>query len=123
MNDFYKAIDQTAAWMGDLIYQSCETLVKEMEDVAAEMEDALDFYLEPVLDWLGEIEDIISDTGRPFVQTVTPALQDHPNCVGCSHYHGEAYGGNVLVCAMHPYGVEESSGCPDWESVWRNDFH
>lgn len=119
MNDFYKAIDQTAAWVGNLIYQGCETLVKDIQDATAEAEASLDFYLEPVLGWLDEIEDLISDTSRPFVQTVTPALQDHPACVGCSHYHGEAYGGYVLVCAMHPYGVEEHS-CPDWESVWNN---
>jgi hypothetical protein len=117
MHDFYKAIDQTATWMGNLVCQGCETLVKEIEDVTAEVEVALDFYLEPVLDWLGEVEEIIADGSRPFVQTVTPALQDHPVCVGCSHYHGEVYGGNVLVCAMHPYGVEEKS-CPDWTSVW-----
>jgi hypothetical protein len=122
MNDFYKAIDQTAVWVSTLIYQGCETLIKDIQDATAEAEASLDSYLEPVLDWLDEVEDIISDTSRPFVQTVTPALQDHPACVGCSHYHGEAYGGYVLVCGMHPYGVEENS-CPDWESVWNDSSH
>ena len=35
-------------------------------------------------------------------------------CQGCCHYHGQTYGGQLLVCAMHPYGVEASS-CPDWQ--------
>jgi hypothetical protein len=119
MHDFYKAIDRAAEWMGNLIYQGCETLAKEIEETAVEVEETLDCYLEPIFDWLGEVEGIIADGSRPFIQTVTPALQDHPVCVGCSNYHGEAYGGNVLVCAMHPYGVEENS-CPDWTSVWQD---
>lgn len=36
-------------------------------------------------------------------------------CRNCCHYHGQVYGGNRLICAMHPYGVEDSH-CPDWES-------
>lgn len=35
-------------------------------------------------------------------------------CKGCCHYHGQKYGGNLLVCGMHPYGVEEEH-CPDWQ--------
>jgi hypothetical protein len=119
MNDLYKTLDQTATWMGTAIAQGCETLLKEIEDVSVEVEEALDFCLEPIFDWMDEVGGIISDTSRPFIQTVTPALQDHPVCVGCCNYHGEAYGGNVLVCAMHPSGVDEES-CPDWESVWGN---
>jgi hypothetical protein len=122
MNDLYKAFDQTATWMGTAIVQGCETLLKEIEDVSVEVEEALDFCLEPVFDWWDEIQGIISDTSRPFIQTVTPALQDHPVCVGCCNYHGETYGGNVLVCAMHPYGVDQES-CPDWQSVWENGSH
>jgi hypothetical protein len=122
MNDLYKAFDQTVIWMGSVISQGCEVVFKEMEDASIEIEETLDSYLEPVYSWLDELEGIISDTSRPFIQTVTPALQDHPVCVGCSNYHGEAYGGNVLVCAMHPYGVQAES-CPDWESVWGNGSH
>ncbi|MBF2047631.1 MAG: hypothetical protein EDM05_032035 [Leptolyngbya sp. IPPAS B-1204] len=36
-------------------------------------------------------------------------------CRGCCHYHGRTYGGHLLVCAMHPYGVEDAS-CPDWQA-------
>lgn len=35
-------------------------------------------------------------------------------CQGCCHYHGRTYGGNLLVCGMHPYGVDGDE-CSDWE--------
>lgn len=38
----------------------------------------------------------------------------YPACVGCKHFHGEEYGGNFLVCGMHPYGWDDEN-CPDWE--------
>ena len=44
-----------------------------------------------------------------------PATAEHqPTCQGCQHYHGYVYGGQLLVCGMHPYGSEGGS-CPDWE--------
>lgn len=48
-----------------------------------------------------------------FVTHVEPDQQTHPACRGCENYHGQVYGGNLLVCAMHPHGVE-SDQCPDW---------
>lgn len=44
-----------------------------------------------------------------------PTPENHPACLGCQHYHGRVYGGNLLVCAMHPYGWDDKN-CPDWES-------
>jgi hypothetical protein len=35
-------------------------------------------------------------------------------CQGCQFYHGKAYGGQRLICGMHPYGVEDEY-CADWE--------
>ncbi len=35
-------------------------------------------------------------------------------CQNCRNYHGQTYGGNFLVCGMHPYGVEGEE-CGDWE--------
>ena len=43
-----------------------------------------------------------------------PNPKKYPACVGCSNYHGHSYGGNLLVCAMHPYGWENEN-CPDWQ--------
>jgi hypothetical protein len=119
MNDFNKSVFQAFEQVGNLVYQGCEGFFQDLEDVIVEFETTVDAYLEPVFDWLDEMDDMIANTSRPLVNTVSPALQEHPTCVGCSHYHGENYGGNLLVCAMHPYGVEEQS-CSDWESVWNS---
>lgn len=42
-------------------------------------------------------------------------------CIGCENYHGHAYGTQknqrmVLICAMHPYGWQDPSPCPDWQA-------
>ena len=38
---------------------------------------------------------------------------DSSSCKHCKYYHGESYGGNVLVCGIYPYGQEN---CPDFDS-------
>jgi hypothetical protein len=120
MDDFNKSMFQTLEWMSDLVYQGCENLFLDFEDAMVDLEATVDTYLEPVFVWLDEVDEIIINTSRPFIQTVTPTLQDHPACVGCCNYHGESYDGNMLVCAMHPYGAD-GLNCSDWESVWKND--
>jgi hypothetical protein len=42
-------------------------------------------------------------------------------CIGCTHYHGLAYGYSretrtVLVCGFHPYGWQ-GEVCPDWQEI------
>lgn len=57
------------------------------------------------------IEELLDPIHAPKVR----ATRDrHPACIGCQNYHGRVYEGNLLVCAMHPYGVE-SETCPDRE--------
>jgi hypothetical protein len=50
-----------------------------------------------------------------------PAAPKQPDvCQGCCHYHGKMYGGNLLVCAMHPYGADGDQ-CHDWEGHSQSD--
>ncbi|MEA5504957.1 hypothetical protein VB735_17960 [Halotia wernerae UHCC 0503] len=35
-------------------------------------------------------------------------------CRGCSNFHGIKHGGVMLICAIHPSGVEGNT-CPDFE--------
>ncbi len=44
----------------------------------------------------------------------------HRACVGCMNYNGSTFGGNLLVCGMHPYGCD-SDVCADWEGA--NDLN
>jgi hypothetical protein len=117
MSDFNKSVAQAFERLGNTVHESCETIFQELEVIALEVEATVDVCLEPVTDWFTEVDLMLTNTSRPFVQVVAPALQDHPVCVGCCHYHGETYGDQLLVCAMHPYGAEGKS-CEDWQSVW-----
>lgn len=38
-------------------------------------------------------------------------------CLGCENFHGTVYGGNMFVCAMHPYGWQDDEDCPDRVSL------
>lgn len=43
-------------------------------------------------------------------------------CDGCKYYDGSTYGGNQLICGIHPYGpgdesdlAKQPTSCEDWE--------
>jgi len=77
-------------------------------------------WMEPVLLALTGLESTIDQAVEPVSHTVEPLLNQHSICVGCRHYHGHAYNGVMLVCAMHPYGIVDGSDtCPDKEpTTW-----
>ncbi|MEB3292136.1 MAG: hypothetical protein VKJ24_03150 [Synechococcales bacterium] len=51
-----------------------------------------------------------------------PIAPTHPLCQTCRHYHGQSYGGTLLVCGMHPYGISEGQpDCADHEVGSRYD--
>jgi hypothetical protein len=65
---------------------------------------------------INELREIFSDDFEGLVNPkVEPDATNHPACIGCQYYHGRIYGGNLLVCGMHPHGWE-GDRCPDWES-------
>jgi hypothetical protein len=93
-----------------------EEMTLQWRDTATTIESSVTEWLIPVFDaWFGpnsRLDDIIaapSLIGEPWIV-------QHPVCVGCRHYHGQVYGGNPLVCGMHPYGVETET-CPDREEA------
>ncbi|MEM9772471.1 MAG: hypothetical protein AAF889_12900 [Cyanobacteria bacterium P01_D01_bin.73] len=45
-----------------------------------------------------------------------PSNAWHPACKNCQNFHGRSYDGNLLICAMHPYGVE-GDRCFDWSDA------
>ncbi|HEY9845351.1 MAG TPA: hypothetical protein V6D03_04060 [Candidatus Caenarcaniphilales bacterium] len=115
------------SWQKDL-YQFLEAVASEAEqffeevnqvvaEVATEIDQVIDKAIEPVVDFFLEMEAVFGEATQPVVQTMQPILEEHPACVGCHHYHGQVHGGNLLICAMHPYGWD-SDACPDWQSAW-----
>lgn len=104
----------------DTVLSASEEAVEELEDSLDQTLEELDQVIEPwatatvsgVTSWLEEVL-------APFNQVVDPWMQEHPHCIGCRNYHGQTYGGQTLICAIHPYGPDPSQEqCPDWESIW-----
>lgn len=83
----------------------------------AELEATADRWGNELLAWLLGLEQGVDQVVRRTEQMVDPIVNEHRVCIGCRHYHGRAYGGEMLICGMHPYGCEGES-CPDWASTW-----
>jgi len=80
-----------------------------------ELEQNWDELIEPRLIIFLAGEELETESVEFISYTVDIPLHQPSVCVGCQHYHGQSYSGNLLVCAMHPYGWEGET-CPDWEA-------
>ncbi len=81
----------------------------------SEVDQYLQDLAEPFLEVYWDFEDVLGDDLEGhFPYPVEPTAEKNFACIGCRHYHGQVYNGNLLVCGMHPYGYEDES-CPDWE--------
>lgn len=112
VTEFVEAIGKFSEEMMDLseeLTEECQTaIVNELDHCFEELVDPLfDFYL--------GLEDF-PETPDQFVSYVPPTEEKNSACIGCKNYHGQVYGGNLLVCGMHPYGWDAGGDCPDWES-------
>lgn len=101
------------------VTEMVDTVVEQVQNtMAADIDQCLQELFEPIAEIYLELEEIIGEVDQPLtyiVDTVEPTPDKNPACIGCHHYHGQAYGGNLLVCAMHPYGWDDGD-CPDWGS-------
>lgn len=115
-----RLVEEVAKELGeimDAVIQASEEVVEQMQATfAAEIEPHLRPLIDPILEAYLGIE-LPDEMVEPFTQTIDPLVNNHPACVGCANYHGQVYSGNLLVCAMHPYGWEDEK-CPDWRSIW-----
>lgn len=60
--------------------------------------------------YVGRLREMNRDQ-RLLLEDSTPEV-----CRGCCHYHGHSYGGERLICAMHPYGVDQEE-CSDRQEL------
>ncbi len=95
-----------------------EELADQFQQVTAQVEEGLNTLVDPILEAYLGFEITVENSIQPITHTVDPILNNHSACVGCRNYHGHSYNGNLLICAMHPYGWEDEK-CPDWESTWK----
>lgn len=124
LDDLTEGMEQFFHEMAQVAQEAAETwesFAKFSEEVADNLQNAvfteIDRGIEELFEpWLGasfDAEDFMID---PLPYPVEPTHDRQPACIGCSHYHGHVYGGNLLVCGMHPYGWDEAT-CPDWEGT------
>ncbi len=93
-----------------------DIMTEEIQQViTGDIDQCLQEIFEPIADLYLELEQLAIGNELGFTYTVEPNAQNNPACIGCRHYHGQSYSGNLLICGMHPYGWE-TQHCPDWES-------
>jgi hypothetical protein len=129
MEQFYLGVVQEVDATLDVVLDaSDDTVDRFYEAIApslAELDQQIEEWMEPVILAAAQVEMAIQEAAEPLSRTIEPWLNDHPVCVGCRHYHGHSYGGQMLVCAMHPYGVSTGeTTCPDKELLsWSERSH
>lgn len=111
-----EAIEAVDAFF-ELSFEISEEITAQVQNTFVnELDRFLNDLVEPVFDVYLELEQLeFTDQPEQFVHYVEPTSQKHPACMGCRNYHGHVYGGNLLVCGMHPSGWDDET-CPDWES-------
>lgn len=111
MNDMVDAFFEFAE---EITEEVESTYVADVDNFVRLREQFLQDLAEPILEIYWELEDISEDVDSGFPYAVEATIEKNAACIGCSHYHGQVYGGNLLVCAMHPHGWDDQN-CPDWE--------
>lgn len=111
---------ESVAYMVDEFFVGVTEIVEVISEeiqstVGVELDQYLQDMFEPIAEIYAELEELVGDTDTTFGYPVEPSRENHPACIGCQNYHGQVYGGNLLVCAMHPSGWD-SQDCPDWEA-------
>ncbi len=119
--DLAKAIETAADEVEQFftgLAEALEIAIDEVQTaVGAEIDRQWQEFLEPMLEMYLEIEEETNDSELiSYNYPVEPTAEKYPACRGCRHYHGQVYGGNLLVCGMHPYGQEDAH-CRDWEGT------
>jgi hypothetical protein len=96
--------------MVEAFFELREEITEQVPSIVSDLQDLA----EPMFEAYWELEDMVTDIDPGFPYSVEPTAEKNPACIGCTHYHGQVYSGNLLVCAMHPHGCEDEN-CVDWE--------
>ncbi|MBD2664661.1 hypothetical protein B6N60_01934 [Richelia sinica FACHB-800] len=101
--------------MVDAFFELTEEISEQVQaSIVTEVDQLFQDLAEPMLEVYWELEDVIADVDPGFPYAVEATPEQNAACMGCQNYHGQVYGGNLLVCAMHPHGWDDQN-CPDWE--------
>lgn len=109
-NELGTALEEFSEQVQDSLITEVDRCVEDIKDFVAETNTELDLNL-----W-SELDDLLSDSEIVDVISQTATEAKNPACIGCRHYHGYSYNGEMLVCAMHPHGVD-GNHCQDWQEL------
>ncbi len=114
--------DEVGEKIEDFVEQLQESLVSEIDRCVEDiLETLIDVSIETEIivrediDYADNLDYFPDELDFIGIHREKPNLDKNPACIGCQHYHGRVYSGNLLVCGMHPYGWTDDS-CPDWEN-------
>ena len=121
MEVFFSEVGEATELFVDEVSENVGSLFEQFEaGFGKEVEDFIHNFVDVIVTTSDDIEAALSEEWDDFVDEDftsvsyhTPSAQSHPACINCANYHGQVYNGNLLVCAMHPQGYEDTS-CPDW---------
>ncbi|MBD2482029.1 hypothetical protein [Planktothrix sp. FACHB-1365] len=122
MEKFFADVTEEINEMFNELTKISEEITDEVQNkILPELDECMNEIFEPIRDIYFDLDSGL-DLGLhhegehfdPFVTYVQPTETEQPACRGCKHYHGQVYGGNLLVCGMHPTGAEGET-CSDWE--------
>ncbi|MDJ0680826.1 MAG: hypothetical protein QNJ18_13285 [Xenococcaceae cyanobacterium MO_167.B52] len=124
VEEFFYDLSSTMEFLAEEVGKTLGNLTQEVEEiVVGEIERCVEDLIDTIYDADFEENGIPWDEMGNLVEsefmdinTYQPSIENHPACIGCRHYHGKSYNGNLLVCAMHPYGSENNT-CVDWEGL------
>lgn len=105
----------------DIFVEITEDITEHVQNtIVTEIVTDLDQYLQefaidPLTEFYWDSDEIAADIDPGFPYYVEATQSKNLACMGCRHYHGHVYAGNLLVCAMHPSG-QDGDSCIDWEA-------
>ena len=122
MEKFFTDVTEVLNEILNELTKISEEITDEVQNkILPELDEYINDIFEPIIDIYFDLDlglnldiDTEDEHFDPFVTYIQPTETEHPACRGCQHYHGQVYGGNLLVCGMHPMGAEAET-CPDWE--------
>lgn len=130
VEEFFLDLTDAAESFADEVTETVEEFVVGLQEaIGLEVDGFIQDFLDAISEDSNDFEVYIWEDFEDFTDfadeeflgiSSQPATAEHnPACIDCVNYHGKIYDGNLLVCAMHPYGWDDSN-CPDWEGTNRD---
>lgn len=123
MEGFFAEVGEATESFVDDVSENLSSFIEQFPlNLVQEVDTFVQEFVEVIITTSDEIEAAFSDDWDDFIDEDftrvdyhTPSATSNPACINCANYHGQAYNGNLLICAMHPSGYE-GQDCPDWSS-------